>query len=71
MDFCDKVLKRSNTEKVNIIIDFYIFKIVLALNFSLNWQFWIFGPNKPNKDISNIKNKKIKTTIEFNIMELV
>ena len=70
MDFCDKVLKRSNTEKVNITIDFYIFKIVLALNFSLNWQFWIFEPNKPNKDISNIKNKKIKTTIEFNIMEL-
>ena len=36
---------RSKTEKVNIIIKFYIFKMVLVPNFSLNWQFWIFGPN--------------------------
>ena len=46
MDFLDKTCKiRSKLEKVNIIIEFYIFEVVLTPNFSLNWQFWIFGTN--------------------------
>ena len=27
-------------------------------NFSLNWQFWLFGPNLPQKGISSQKQKK-------------
>ena len=30
----------SKTEKLNIIIEFCSFKLVLAPNFSLNWKFW-------------------------------
>ena len=46
LDFLDKTCKiRSKTGKVNTTIEFYIFEIVLVPNFSLNWKFWIFGPN--------------------------
>ena len=38
---------RYKTEKVNAIIKFYIFELVWITNFSLNWQFWFFGPNLP------------------------
>ena len=33
-------------------------KFVWALNFSLNWKFWFFGPNLPKKGISGLKQKK-------------
>ena len=45
---------------MNIIIKCYIFQIVLLSNFSLNRQFWIFGPNWPKKDIYNLENKNNK-----------
>ena len=35
----------SITQKVNIIIEFCLLKLVLMPNFSSNWQFWFFGPN--------------------------
>ena len=47
----------SKTEKVNIIIEFRLFKLVLVPNFSLNWQFWFFGPNLPKK-IFPVENRK-------------
>ena len=34
----------SKTEKVNFIIEFWLFKSALVPNFSLNWQFWFFWP---------------------------
>ena len=40
---------RSKTEKVNISIEFCKFELVMVPNISLNWQFWIFGLNLPNK----------------------
>ena len=33
---------RSKTERVNIIIGFCIFELVLVLNLNLNWKFWFF-----------------------------
>ena len=32
----------SKTEKVNIITEFHLFKLVLVPTFSLNWTFWVF-----------------------------
>ena len=62
---------RSKTEKVNITIKFYIFEIFLVPNFSLNWQFWIFGQNQPKKGISDLQKKKGKITTKFNTFKLV
>ena len=39
----------SKTEKVNIIIEFRMFKLVLVPNFSLNWQYWFFWLDLPKK----------------------
>ena len=35
----------SITQKVNIIIEFCLLKLVLMPSFSSNWQIWFFGPN--------------------------
>ena len=43
--------------KVNITIDFCIFKLVLIPNFSLNWKFWFVEPNLPQKNIYGQKTK--------------
>ena len=48
----------SKTEKVNIIIEFRVFKLVLVPNFSLNWQFGFFWPDLPKKSFSGLKQKK-------------
>ena len=52
LDFLDQIYWKRvfwlRTEKVKI-IEFWIFKLVMVPNFSLKWQFWIFGPNLPNK----------------------
>ena len=58
---------------MNITIEFYIFEIALVPNFSLNWQFWFFGPNLPKKGIGYFQSKteKVSITIEFCIFELV
>ena len=45
-------------EKVDINIEFCIFELVKVPNFSLNWKFWGFGLNLPNKGISCLKQKK-------------
>ena len=48
---------RSKTEKVNITIEFCIFRLVLVRNSSLNWQFWNFCP----KRVFSVENKKNRT----------
>ena len=53
--FTQKVYFQSKKEKVNITIDFYTFKWLWVLNFSLDWQFWFFGTNLPKKGISGQK----------------
>ena len=60
----------SKTEKVNITIEYYIFKLVSVTTFSLNWKFWFFGPSLIKKDISGQKKVKLNITIEFCIFEL-
>ena len=45
--FVQKSCFRSKTAKATI--EFCIFELVLAPNFSLNWQFYVFRPNLPNK----------------------
>ena len=49
---------QSKTDKIDSTIEFCIFELVFALNFTLNKQFWIFGPNLPKKDIYGQKQKK-------------
>ena len=44
-------------EKVNITTEFWRFKLVYGPNFSLNWQFWFFGPNLPKIIISCLKQE--------------
>ena len=39
--FVQKEYFWSKTEKVNITIEFYIFELILELNFTLNNQFWV------------------------------
>ena len=43
---------------MNTTIDFCIFELVYVPNFSLNRQFWFFGPNLPRKCVSGLKLKK-------------
>ena len=45
--FVQKGCFRSKT--ANTTIEFCIFELVLAPNFNLNWQFYVFRPNLPNK----------------------
>ena len=49
---------QSKTKKVNIIIEFWIFKLILVPNFTLNWQFWFFWPDLPKNAFSDLKQKK-------------
>ena len=51
----------SKTEKLNIIIEFRLFKLVLVPNFSLNWQFWFFWLHLP-KGLFWSKREKVNTT---------
>ena len=60
----------SKTEKVNIIIEFRIFKLVLVPNFSLNWQFWFFWPDLPKKGFSGLKQKKWTPHIFYIILHI-
>ena len=34
------------------------FKLVVVPNFSLNWQFWFFGPDLPKSSISSLKKSE-------------
>ena len=56
--FAQKGYFRSKMEEVNMTTEFFIFKVVSVLNFSLNWQFWFFKPNLPKKGIFGHKQKK-------------
>ena len=58
------------TEKVNIIIEFCIFKSVLVPNFRLNWQFWSFWPDLPKKDFPGLKQKKWAQQIFHRILHI-
>ena len=49
---------QSKADKTDSTIEFCIFKLVFVSNFTLNKQFWIFGPNLPKKDIYGQKQKK-------------
>ena len=55
--FAQKGYYLYKTEKLNTTIEFCIFKLFLAPNFSLNWKFWFFGPHLTKKGISNHKQK--------------
>ena len=55
--FTQKGHFRSKTEKGNTSIEFYILELVKVPNFSLNWQFLIFGPNLPQKGVYGLKQK--------------
>ena len=46
------------TQKVNIIIEFCIFELVLVPTFSWNWKFWFSGPNLPTKNFSGLNQRK-------------
>ena len=48
---------QSKTDKIDTTIEFCIFELVFVSNFTLNKQFWIFGPNLPKKDIY-VQNQK-------------
>ena len=62
MDFFDKTCKkRSKTEKVNILIEFYKFQIVWVSNFSLNSQFWVLYQINPKRVFPILKRKKWKS----------
>ena len=60
----------SQTEKVNITIEFCVFELVYVPNFSSNWQICFFGPNLPKKGISGQKRKKWNHHTEFCKFEL-
>ena len=49
---------QSKTDKIDTTIEFCIFKLAFVSNFTLNKQFWIFGPNLPKKDIYCQKQKQ-------------
>ena len=56
MDFLDKTCW-SKTEKVNTTVEWCVYELVKVPNFSLNWQFWVFGPNLPTKGVLSRKQK--------------
>ena len=56
--------------KMNIIIEFCIFKLVLEPNFSLSWQLWFFLPDLPKKSFSGLKQKKWKPHIFYIILHI-
>ena len=60
----------SKTEKMNIIIEFCLFKLVLVPNFSLNWQFGFFWPDLPKKSFSGLKLKKWAPHIFYIILHI-
>ena len=57
--------KDTSGQKLNSTIEFFILELVLVPIFSLNWQFFFFGPSLSKKGISSQKQKKMNTTTEF------
>ena len=66
--FTQEKYLHSKTEKVNIIIEFCMFKLILVPNFSLSWQFWSFWPDLPKKGFSGLKQKKWTLLIFYTIL---
>ena len=58
------------SRKMNIIIEFCIFKLVLVPNFSLSWQLWFFLPDLPRKSFSGLKQKKWRPHIFYIILHI-
>ena len=69
--FAQKGYIQLKTEKANLTIKFCRFESLYVPNFSLNWQFWFFGPNLPKNFISGQKKRKVSIINEFCILELV
>ena len=67
--FGKKLAKKSKTEKVNIIIIFYMFKI-LETKCQLQLRILNFWTTFTQKDIFDLKRNKRKIIIEFYISEL-
>ena len=55
---------QSKTDKIDTTIEFCIFELVFVANFTLNKQFWIFGPNLPKEDIYGQKQKKWTSSLK-------
>ena len=53
---------------MNITTEFCVLELVKVLNFTLNWQFWFFGPNLPKQYLVKIGKKW--TTYEFHIFQI-
>ena len=49
---------RRGSNKMNATIGFCIFELVEIPNFSLNFQFWFFGPSLLTKGVMPVKNGK-------------
>ena len=70
--------KRSKTEKKNITIENYIFKLFWVTDVNLSKQFWFFETNLPKKGVS-LKNKHrhwvlyiwVKLCIKFNVKQFL
>ena len=61
----------SKTEKLNIIFEFRLFKLVLVPDFSLNWQFSFFWPDLAKKNgFSGLKQKKWTPYIFYIILHI-
>ena len=73
-DFLDQICQKryfqSKTEKVDIIIESRIFKLILVPNFSLNWQFWFFRLDLPWKRFSGLTQKKWTPHIFYIILHI-
>ena len=67
--FSPKWFFQSKKGKVKITIEFWIFKLVWVPNFSLSWQFWLFGLNFP-KMVFTVKIKNSENHGEFCICNL-
>ena len=63
-----KVIYVQKKDKINIIIEFHIFNLVLVPSFSLNWQFWLFWLDLPKKGFSGLKQKKWTSHILYIIL---
>ena len=68
--FAQEIYLWTKTEKVNMINEFHIFKLVLLPNFSLNWQFWFFWRDLPKKGFSGLKQKRWTPHIFYIILHI-
>ena len=57
--FAQKRYFWSKTKKVNITTEFCILELDLVRGFNLNWQFWFFGQNIPQR-VFPVKSRQSK-----------